>query len=260
MSKYYLLLISILVNVAIVLSLPSIILAQTPDPNAPTDTIAPSPPPVPAPAAILPSSATPTAPPTSTPTDYLFPAHTPATSPTPTDYLFPAHTPILTPAPTLCTSTTKEVKIASLIDNPSLCPSGTFCYEAVNTVNQGTQYNCYAQLTPTPTSAPPPGGAGQPCKNGDLGIETAIGCVPTEPTQFILAVSKLATGMGGGIALLLMIVGAFKMMTSAGNPDAVKAGSEQITSAVIGLLFIIFAVLLLQVIGVDILALPGFEP
>lgn len=128
-----------------------------------------------------------------------------------------------------------------------------------------------------PTSVPPPGGAGELCYlfNGEsvkdaatlnlakaspqlFGIQTAIGCIPTEPTQFILAVSRLATGVGGGIALLLMIAGSFKMMTSAGNPDALKEGSEQISSAIIGLLFIIFAVLLLKVIGVDILNLPGF--
>lgn len=124
---------------------------------------------------------------------------------------------------------------------------------------------CNAVPTPTPTvasggSSPAPGGKGVECHSGlyATGIQTAIGCVPTDPVQFVKAVSQLATGVGGGIALLLMIAGVFRMMASAGNPDAVKAGSEQFTSALIGLLFIIFAVLLLKVIGVDILSLPGF--
>ncbi|MFA5932632.1 MAG: hypothetical protein WCV81_00030 [Microgenomates group bacterium] len=104
-----------------------------------------------------------------------------------------------------------------------------------------------------------PGGAGQPCRyEGSDGIFTALGCVPVEPSKFIMAVSRLLAGAGGGVALLLMIAGAFRMITSGGNPDAVKAGSEQFTSALIGLLFIIFATLLLKVIGVDILNLPGF--
>lgn len=97
-------------------------------------------------------------------------------------------------------------------------------------------------------------------KGGTGGILTAIGCIPTEPTALVQGIIKVAIGAGGGIALLLMIYGAFQMITSAGNPDGVKKGHEQITSAVIGLLFIIFAVMLLKVIGVDILQIPGFSP
>ena len=97
-------------------------------------------------------------------------------------------------------------------------------------------------------------------KAGSGGVLTAIWCVPTEPTALIQAVLKMATMAGGGIALLLMIFGAFQMITSAGNPEGVKKGHEQMTSAVIGLLFIIFSTLLLKVIGVDILNIPGFSP
>lgn len=110
----------------------------------------------------------------------------------------------------------------------------------------------------TGTPVPPAATATPTPKCTTEEIQTAIGCVPTKPAEFIQAVSRLLTGMGGGIALLMMIAGASRMITSAGNPDAVKAGSEQFTSAIIGLLFIIFAVLLLKVIGVDILNIPGF--
>ncbi len=89
-------------------------------------------------------------------------------------------------------------------------------------------------------------------------IKTAIGCIPTEPSALVGGLLRFAAGGAGGIALLLMIFGAFRMVTSAGNPESLKAGQEQFTAAVIGLLFIIFAVLLLQIIGVDILGLPGF--
>jgi len=90
------------------------------------------------------------------------------------------------------------------------------------------------------------------------GITSALGCVPTDPKDLIPAILRLATGAGGGIAFLLMIMGAFQMITSAGNPDSLKTGQGRFTSAIIGLLFVIFSVLLLQIIGVDILNIPGF--
>lgn len=98
---------------------------------------------------------------------------------------------------------------------------------------------------------------GDKIDNGD-GILTAIGCVPTEPQELIQGLFRVGIGLGGAAALLLMIGGAFQFITSAGNPDAIKSASETFTQAIIGLLVIIFAVLLLQVIGVDILNIPGF--
>ncbi len=98
---------------------------------------------------------------------------------------------------------------------------------------------------------------GEKKDKGD-GIMTAIGCVPTEPQKLIQGLFRVGVGFGGAAALLLMIGGAFQFITSAGNPDAIKKATETFTSAVIGLLVIIFAVFFLQVIGVDILNLPGF--
>ncbi len=87
-------------------------------------------------------------------------------------------------------------------------------------------------------------------------IETAIGCINVaSPTGFVEAILKFATGIGGGIAFLLMIIGTFQIMTSSGNPDKIKAGQELITSAITGLLLIIFSVFLLGFIGRDILGI-----
>lgn len=88
---------------------------------------------------------------------------------------------------------------------------------------------------------------------GALGIYTAIGCIPTQPQELIKEIIKLATRAGGGIALLLMISGAFQILTAAGNHETMTKGKDQITSAAIGLLFVIFSTLLLQIIGIDIL-------
>jgi hypothetical protein len=72
-------------------------------------------------------------------------------------------------------------------------------------------------------------------------------------------VVQTAMGIAGGIAFLLIVIGAFQIILSAGNPDRVKAGKEMITAALAGLFLIIFSVFILKLIGADILQIPGFE-
>lgn len=89
----------------------------------------------------------------------------------------------------------------------------------------------------------------------DTGIQTALGCLPTKPNEMVQAFITFATFAGGGIALLIMVIASIGMITSLGNPEKLKNSQEQFAAAVIGLLFIIFSVLLLRVIGVDILGI-----
>jgi hypothetical protein len=90
-------------------------------------------------------------------------------------------------------------------------------------------------------------------------INTAIGCVPINLNSFINALLVWTAGIAGGIAFLLMIFGSFQMLTSQGNADQLKKGREQFIAAISGLLFIIFSITLLQIIGADILGIPGFN-
>lgn len=101
-------------------------------------------------------------------------------------------------------------------------------------------------------------GPGTPDPNG-TGILTAIGCIPTEPKALVEGLLKYGTVAAAAIAFILMLLGALGMITAEGNPEVIKNSQERFYAAIIGLLFIIFAVLLMQVIGVDILGLPGFE-
>jgi len=83
----------------------------------------------------------------------------------------------------------------------------------------------------------------------------------TETPDLAAKVNKIVNysmGIGGIIAFLLIVFGGFQIILSAGNPDRVKAGKEMITSAIAGLLLIIFSVFILRVIGYDILRIPGF--
>ena len=96
--------------------------------------------------------------------------------------------------------------------------------------------------------------------SGDKGIATALGCISTDVASggFVGSFLELAIGLGGGIALLLILFGTFIVTTSAGNPDKLNQGKEIIGSAVSGLLFIILSIVLLNLIGVKILSIPGF--
>ncbi len=94
---------------------------------------------------------------------------------------------------------------------------------------------------------------------GDVkGIWTAVGCIKTEPQAIIQTVVRIGISIGGGIALLMTLVGGFMLTTSQGDPKRVQEGKEMITSSVIGIIFVLFSVVILQFIGVTILRLPGF--
>ncbi len=90
------------------------------------------------------------------------------------------------------------------------------------------------------------------------GIWTAVGCIPSEPESVIKVVITIGLALGGGVVLIMILVGSFMLSVSQGDPNKTKEAKEIITSAIIGLLFVIFSVTLLQFIGVSILHIPGF--
>ena len=92
-------------------------------------------------------------------------------------------------------------------------------------------------------------------------IYTAIGCIPvlneaTGQEDFIIYVFRWSLGIAGGIAFMLILLAGFQIMTSQGNPERLKAGQELLTSAIAGLILLIFSVFILEFIGVRILGLP----
>ncbi|MEK7112028.1 MAG: pilin [Patescibacteria group bacterium] len=137
-------------------------------------------------------------------------------------------------------------------------PSYPFVCPGVSSPNVccKTQSACPTPNYPIPT----PSGNGQALCPDGVSIDTAIGCIPvTDTNLFIGFILRWAIGIGGGIAFLLIVYAAFMIMSSRGNPDRLKAGQELLTSAIAGLIMLIFSVFILRVIGVDILQLPGLE-
>lgn len=105
-----------------------------------------------------------------------------------------------------------------------------------------------------------PGSACRQCVEDQGKLWTAIGCVPTNMGEFVKDyVFKFGVGIAGGVAFLYFIYGCFLILTSAGNAERVEEAKSIITSALSGLLLIIFSIVLLRLIGVDILRIPGFS-
>lgn len=97
---------------------------------------------------------------------------------------------------------------------------------------------------------------GRTCDStGNPAIQTAIGCIHTKPEEFVKDFLKFFVGISGGFAFLMMLLGAFQMVTSGGNPETLKTGQQRFTSAIIGLLFVILSVIILRLLGVDILGI-----
>jgi hypothetical protein len=96
------------------------------------------------------------------------------------------------------------------------------------------------------------------CIEDQGGSWTAIGCIQTNPADFIKTLLGFGIGIAGGIAFLLILLGGFQILTSSGNPEQLNAGKELVGAAVTGLLLIIFSLFLLRLIGFSILGIPGF--
>ena len=90
-------------------------------------------------------------------------------------------------------------------------------------------------------------------------IDTAIGCVPIEEQGFVTFLLKWAIGIASGAAFILIVIASFQIMTSQGDPKKLQAGKELLTSAIMGLLLLIFSVFILRIIGVNILQIPGLS-
>jgi hypothetical protein len=167
--------------------------------------------------------------------------------------------------------------------------------QGVNNVTECAASACFAEIqltqalptaTPVFASTPPTTGGGDyqaadfklceqvapedrgkctQCVGGDniedpdnAGFWTAFGCVKTSKEGIVQNIIQIGLGLAGGFVLLSILYGAFLLTTSSGDAKRVQEGQEMITSAVMGLVFVIFSIMILQFIGVSILRIPGF--
>lgn len=119
---------------------------------------------------------------------------------------------------------------------------------------------CNQEVNPTP----PNHQLCQSCLYDTTGTEipkhyyTVIGCLSTEPQEFVKSLLGVVFSISGGIAFLAILGGSAIVLTSTGDPERLQFGKDMVTSSIFGLLLIIFSVFLLHFVGYDVLRIPGF--
>lgn len=156
--------------------------------------------------------------------------------------------------------TSGAFSFAGIFGGTNICvpitPTPSSCYADSNCL----PYTCDTKsnkCTTTPMPPPTPFNTPDPLCPHDK-CQTALGIIPTQPTAFIAQILVIILSFAGGIAILLIINAGYHIMMSGGNPEKLQEAREGLTSALVGLLFIIFSVAILQFIAYSVLHIPGF--
>lgn len=144
--------------------------------------------------------------------------------------------------------------------------SFTVALNVYNTMTKDGYKNADLPTTqkPTPSTPTSPSATGRPSSGffpkscGPQSLSTALGCIPYTKDAFVTALLAFLVGLAGAIALVVMLIATIQITISAGDPKKLQAAKELFTSAVIGLLFLIFSVTLLRLIAGSIIKIPGF--
>jgi len=142
--------------------------------------------------------------------------------------------------------------------NQSLVKHHESCSGADACVQKGANISCVGQPQLTPPQFAPFDWCGKTQdKNGSFTCNTALGAILTSPAGFISSLFKLILGIAGMVAVGVIVYSGLLLLTSQGNQEKMQGAKETITAAIVGIIFIIFSMVILQTIGVDILGLPG---
>lgn len=113
-------------------------------------------------------------------------------------------------------------------------------------------------------------GIKQPCGEGKFNsmtnpgqckeLNTAIGKIRVDsPQGFIKAIFEFVLVIASFGGLIIMIYAGYVFMTSRGDKEKIAGARETLTAAIVGLLFIVLAIVILEIIGVEILQIPGLK-
>jgi hypothetical protein len=78
---------------------------------------------------------------------------------------------------------------------------------------------------------------------------SGLRCSETTLPQIFRTIINWALGIAFGIAVIFLIVGGFKYITSGGNEDSAKAGRNSVIHALIGIVIIILSYVIVNVVA-----------
>ncbi|MBI3366157.1 hypothetical protein HY041_00825 [Candidatus Roizmanbacteria bacterium] len=96
---------------------------------------------------------------------------------------------------------------------------------------------------------------------------TMLGCIGTNLGTFqkegavagvVQTLLNIVFSIVGGVAFLSLIYGSFIIMTSQSNPERLNYGKRVVYGAIVGVIFSLSSVFLVNLIGSGILKIPGF--
>lgn len=83
---------------------------------------------------------------------------------------------------------------------------------------------------------------------GNTGLNTGVGS-ETRVSGLILRVINIALALAGLIAVLFLIIGGFRYITSAGNEETAENAKKIILNSIIGIVVIILSFVIVRVIS-----------
>jgi len=95
---------------------------------------------------------------------------------------------------------------------------------------------------------------------------TTLGCVKTDLGSFeskgaakslVQVALNFIFSIVGALSFIYLIYGAFFITTSQGDPERLNEGKKIVLGAIVGLLFSLFAVLIIKIIATQILKTPN---
>lgn len=90
-------------------------------------------------------------------------------------------------------------------------------------------------------------------------VATDLGCFPTDPAGFVGKFYGVGLSFIGMTALLFLIIGAYLILTSQGDPGQLRNGKTFIYYALGGLFLAVFGYVFIEIVLVNILQVPGFK-
>ncbi len=98
-------------------------------------------------------------------------------------------------------------------------------------------------------------------------LYTMLGCVQTNlsftndgaAASIVNLVLSMIFRVAGGIALLYLIYGAYLIITSQSDPEKLNYGKRTVAAAIVGLIFSLFSVFIVNLLATGVLQLPGFS-